>query len=90
MAAMPIYGKNTLIFSGTSVPISTKLGMNHRRLTQAHYIFCSNDKPCLNLTYFTARSNFATYVLSWENVMDSMKNIAFCALDFFLYSKLND
>ena len=24
-------------------------------------IFCSNDNPGLTLTYFTARSNFATY-----------------------------
>ena len=30
MAAMPIYGKNPLkFFSGTTGPISTKLGMNH-------------------------------------------------------------
>ena len=31
MAAMPIYGKNpSKIFSGTTGPISTKLGMKHR------------------------------------------------------------
>ena len=31
MAAMPIYGKNpSKIFSGTGLPISTKLGMKHR------------------------------------------------------------
>ena len=31
MAAMPIYGKNPLdvFFSGTSTPISKKLGMEH-------------------------------------------------------------
>ena len=68
MVAMPIYGKITLnIFSpGTSGPISTKLGMKHRRL--GPIIFCSNDKPGLPLTYFTTRSNFATYAFTWENV----------------------
>ena len=32
MAAMPIYGKNPskIFFSGTTGPISTKLGMKHR------------------------------------------------------------
>ena len=34
MAAMPIYGKNLskFFFSGTTGPISTKLGMKHRGL----------------------------------------------------------
>ena len=34
MAAMPIYGKNPskFFFSGTTGPISTKLGMKHRGL----------------------------------------------------------
>ena len=32
MAAMPIYGKNPSKFSGTTGPISTKLGMKHRGL----------------------------------------------------------
>ena len=55
-------------------------------------IFCSNDNPGLTLTYFTARSNFATLAFIWENVtmMDSLDIIASCHLEFGLYSKLND
>ena len=41
MAAMPIYGKNPskFFFSGTTGPISTKLGMKHRgvRVLQCVY-----------------------------------------------------
>ena len=56
MAAIPIYGKNpSNIFSGTSGPISTKLGVKHRGLMSI--IVCSNDEPGLTLTYFTTRSN---------------------------------
>ena len=64
-----IYGKNTLkkIFSpGTSWPISKKLGMKQWRLEPI--IFCSNDNPVLTLTYFMARSNFATQTFIWENM----------------------
>ena len=91
MAAIPIYCINPLkIFSGTSGPILTKLSMKHRRLKLI--IFCSNDNPGLTLTYFTACSNFATYDFIWENVtmMDSLKIIASCDLEFGLYSKMND
>ena len=88
IAAMPIYGKHTLkiFFPGTSGPISTKLGMKHRRLRPI--ILCSNDKPGLTLTSFTARSNFATYAFSWDNVtmMDSLKITASCGLEFVQYS----
>ena len=84
MAAMPIYGKNTLkiFFPGTSGLISTKLGMKHRRLRPI--IFCSNGKPGLTMTYFMARSDFATYAFTWENVtmMDSFEIIASCGLEF--------
>ena len=54
-------------------------------------IFCTNDNPMLILTYFTARSNFATYAFIWENVtmMDSLEIIASCDLEFSLYSKIN-
>ena len=53
MAAKPIHGKKPLnIFSGTSGPISTKLGMKHRGLRAI--IACTNDYPGLSLTYFTA------------------------------------
>ena len=31
-------------------------------------VFCSNDNHVLRLTYFTARSNFATRAFIWENV----------------------
>ena len=57
MAAMPIYGKNTLkiSFPGTTGQILVKLCMKHQRP-----IFCVNYDPGLTLTYFTARSNFAT------------------------------
>ena len=46
--------------------------MKHQRFKLI--IFCSNDNPVLILTYFTARSNFATSAFIWENVtmMDTM------------------
>ena len=55
-------------------------------------VFCSNDDPVLILTYFTARSNFATSALIWENVtmMDTLEIIASCDLEFGLLCKLND
>ena len=92
MAAMPIHNKNTLkiFFPGTSGLTLTKLGIKHRRLRAI--IFCSNDKPGLTLTYFTARSNFATYAFTWENVtvMDYFEIIVYYGLEFGLYIKLND
>ena len=56
MAAMPIYGKNPskIFFSGTSGPISTKLGMKHGWLK--HYNVYINRDPVMTLTYFMARS----------------------------------
>ena len=51
MAAMPIYGKKP---SGTTGPISTKLGMKHRGL-EYYNVFINYDL-WLTLTYFTARS----------------------------------
>ena len=84
MAVMPIYDRNTLkiCFPGTSGPISSKLGMKYRRLRPI--IFCSNDEPGMTFTYFTARSNFATYAFTWENVamMDSWEIIAACGTEF--------
>ena len=92
MAAMPIYGINTLkiLFPGTSGSISMKLGMKHQRFKLI--IFCSNDNPVLILTYFTARSNFATSAFMWENVtmMDTLEIIASCDLEFGLLCKLYD
>ena len=56
MAAMPIYDKNPtkLFFSGTTGPISEKLGMKHRGLE--YYNLCINYDLWMTLTYFTARS----------------------------------
>ena len=55
MAAMPIYSKNpSNIFSGTTRPISTKLGMKHLGLQ--YYIVFINHDSVMTLTYFTARS----------------------------------
>ena len=67
-----------------------KLGMKHERFKLM--IFYSNNNPVLILTYFTARSNFATSALIWENVtmMDTLEIIASCDLEFALLCKLND
>ena len=55
-------------------------------------IFVTNDNPVLILTYFTARSNFATSAFIWETVtvMDTLEIIASCDLEFGLLCKLND
>ena len=60
MATMLIYGESPskIFFSGTSEPISTKLGMQHWGLLLINV--CSNDDPRLTLTYFMTRSNFVT------------------------------
>ena len=70
--------------------ISTKLGMNYRRLKPI--IICSIDKPGVTLTYFTASSKFATKAIIWKSVtmMDPLEIIAFCDMDFGLYRKLDD
>ena len=54
MATMPIYGKNPSKISGTTGPISTKLGMKHRGL-EYYNVFIDYDL-WMTLTYFTARS----------------------------------
>ena len=59
MAAMSIYGKtlkNLLI--RTIGPILMKLCKKHQR--PKPLIICANYDPRLTLTYFMARSNFAT------------------------------
>ena len=68
MAAMPIYVENLskIFFSGTSGPISTKLGMLHLRVLPI--IVCSDDDPGVTLTFFTARSNLVTLTYPWEKV----------------------
>ena len=67
-----------------------KLCMKHQR--PKFFIVCSNYDPWLTLTYFTARSNFATWAFMWENVtmMDYLKIIDSRDLEFGLYSKLNE
>ena len=68
-----------------------KLGMKHQRFKLI--TFYLNDNPVLILTYFTARSNFATSAFIWENVtimMDTLEIIASCDLEFGLLCKLND
>ena len=55
MAAMPIYGKNTLnIFPGTIGPILMKLCMKYQR--SKPFIIYANYDPRLTLACFTARS----------------------------------
>ena len=69
-----------ILFPGTSWLISMKLGMKHQIFNLI--TFCSNDNPVLILTYFTARSNFATSAFLWENVtmMDTLEIIESCGL----------
>ena len=81
MAALRIYGKIfRIFFSGTSGPISTKLGMWHLYLQPI--IVCTNETHWLTLTYFTPRSNSATQAFLWENVKtgDFSESIAACGL----------
>ena len=60
MAVMTIQGKNpSKNFYGTSGPISTKLGIQHRGFLLI--IVCSNDDPGLTLPYFQARLNFVAF-----------------------------
>ena len=77
------------MFPGNSGSISMKLGM--KQIFKL-IIFCSNDNPVLILTYFTARSNFATSAFIWENVtmMDTLEIFASCDLEFGILCKLND
>ena len=60
VAAMPIYCKNSLkiFFPGTTGQILTKLCIKYQR--PKPFIICANYDTGLILTYFTARSNFAT------------------------------
>ena len=66
-----------------------KLGMKHQRFK--FIIFCSNNNPEVTLTYFKARSNFATSAFICEKVtmMDTLESIASYDLEFGLLCKLN-
>ena len=68
MAAMRIYGKNPskIFFSGTSGPISTKLGMKH--LLLKYYNVYINHDPAMTLTYFIVRSSLETLAFTWEKL----------------------
>ena len=58
MASMPIYGKNTFKIFFPGITGLMKLCMKHQR--PKPFIFSSNYDPRLTLSYFMARSNFAT------------------------------
>ena len=61
MAVMPIYGKKNfkkLLSRNHWVDFDETLCMKHQR--PKPFIFCSYYDPWLTLTYFMARSNFAT------------------------------
>ena len=60
MTKMAMYGKNPSKISGTTGPISTKLGMYYRGLQPI--IVCSNDDRGLTLTYLMARSHFEAFL----------------------------
>ena len=65
MAARPIYGKNlSKIFSGTSGPISRKLGLKHQWLK--YYKVYVNHDPVMTLTQFMARSRWVANAFEWE------------------------
>ena len=61
--------------------ILMKLCMKHQ--IPKPFIICANYDPRLTLTFFTARSNFATLAFTWENVtlMDSFEFNASCDLE---------
>ena len=58
MAAMPIYGKNTvkIFFLGITGPILMKLCMKHQR--PKPFIIYANYDPGLTLTYFMGKVKF--------------------------------
>ena len=77
------YMVNTLkfFFSGTTEPILMKLCMKHKR--PKLFIICANNDLGMTLTYFPARSKFATEVFTWKHVtmMDSLIFFESCHLE---------
>ena len=69
-------------FLGTTRNILMKLCMKHQ--TPKPFIIYANYDPGLTMTYFTARSNFATKAFTRKNVtmLDSLEIIASCDLEF--------
>ena len=83
MAAMPIYGKHFKdLLSIHHWEDLMKLRMMNKR--PKPFIISANYDPWLTLTYFTTKSNFATWAFTWENVtiMYSLEFIASCDLEF--------
>ena len=81
MAAMPIYGINTLnILVSRNQWVYFDETWYEASEIQAHYIYFVQ----MRTTYFTAMSNFATSAFIWENVsvMDTLEIIASCDLEF--------
>ena len=66
MAAMPKYDKTLKknFFSETTGLILMKLCMKHQ--SPKPFIFCSYYDHWLTVTYFMARSSFATKAFIWE------------------------
>ena len=56
------------------MPMTLNVGMQHQVFE--YYQVCSNDDPGLNVTYFTARSNFVPFAFVWEKgkTMDFFRN----------------
>ena len=69
MAAMPIYGKNPskFFFSGTTGPISKKLGKKHWGL-EYYNVFINYDL-WMTMTYFMARSTWVAHAFEWEKLL---------------------
>ena len=69
VATMPLYGKNPskFFFSGTTGPISTKLGMKLWGL-EYYNVFINYDL-WMTLTYFTARSTYVAHAFEWEKLL---------------------
>ena len=69
MAAMPIYGKkpSKIFFSGTSGPISKKLGVKH--LWLKYYNVYINHDPVMTLTQFMARSSLVDHAFKWGKIV---------------------
>ena len=62
MAAMPIYGKNLLLWNQKSDDLETWYAASGLKYYQIH----SNDDPGVTLSYFTARSNLVPYAFVRE------------------------
>ena len=62
MAAMPIYGKNLLLWNQKVDDLETW----YEALSAQVLLSLLNDDSGLTLTYFTARSNLVPYAFIWE------------------------